>query len=266
MGDDTVYSHSRLSTYESCPRQYRYRYLDELPIDGAGAEQHVGSVVHAVLERVYGGVLAGGAPTLEEARRWFAEEWDRVPATSLRIARPGFTAEDYRGLGLTCLESYMRRHAPFADGDTIAVEQQVDIDLGEGDLLVGYIDRVVRQGPGVYEIHDYKTSGSWPRPRDLDADRQLTLYELGLRRAYPDAREVLQVWHYLALKQRFERRRTGADRDRVRDACRRLIARVRAERTWPARPGILCHWCDYRPVCPEGGAHTRANPLSVAAG
>ena len=265
MGSDTVFSHSRLSTYETCPRQYRYRYLDLLPVDATGAELHVGSVVHAVLERVYGAARTGRVPDLPEARRWFDEEWGRVPAERLRIVRPGFVVEDYRGLGLSCLEDYMRRHAPFTDGETIAVELQVDIDLGEGTRLVGYIDRVVRQGPGVYEIHDYKTSGSWPRPRDLDADRQLSLYEMGIRQLHPDVREVLQVWHYLALQRRFERRRTAADLERVRAACRRLIARVREERTWPARPGVLCHWCDYRAACPEGSAHTDAHPLTGSA-
>jgi len=265
MGSDTVFSHSRLSTYETCPRQYRYRYLDLLPVDATGAELHVGSVVHAVLERVYGAARTGRVPDLPEARRWFDEEWGRVPAERLRIVRPGFVVEDYRGLGLSCLEDYMQRHAPFTDGETIAVEQQVDIDLGEGTRLVGYIDRVVRQGPGVYEIHDYKTSGSWPRPRDLDADRQLSLYEMGIRQLHPDVREVLQVWHYLALQRRFERRRTAADLERVRAACRRLIARVREERTWPARPGVLCHWCDYRAACPEGSAHADAHPLTGSA-
>ena len=124
--------------------------------------------------------------------------------------------------------------------------------------MIGYIDRLARDGEGTYEIHDYKTSASWPWRRDLDDDRQLSLYEMGIRRLHPDAVDVKHVWHYLTLGRTFYRVRRGEDLERTARQTRRTIDRIVADSEFPARTKILCHWCDYADICPEGKAFTRS--------
>jgi len=41
-----------------------------------------------------------------------------------------------------------------------------------------------------FEIHDYKTSRSLPTQHKLDNDRQLALYELAIRKKWPDAKNI----------------------------------------------------------------------------
>src|SRR5215472_4453488 len=52
-GKVTDYSHSRLATFEDCPRKFRYRYVDDIKVDGEGVEAFMGKRVHEILERLY---------------------------------------------------------------------------------------------------------------------------------------------------------------------------------------------------------------------
>jgi RecB family exonuclease len=76
----SVYSHSRLGVYETCPRQYRFQYVDKVPVpEVRTVEIFVGSRVHSALEDLYTEVKRGAAPVLEAIldgyrRRW-SEEW-----------------------------------------------------------------------------------------------------------------------------------------------------------------------------------------------
>ena len=44
----------------------------------------------------------------------------------------------------------------------------------------GYIDRLVLVDQSVLEIHDYKTSGKLPAQKEVDSDRQLAFYQMGV--------------------------------------------------------------------------------------
>jgi putative RecB family exonuclease len=257
-----VFSHSRLSTFENCPRQYRYRYIDRLPRPGVGIEAHVGSSVHKALESLYREVSAGRIPSLEEVQRCYQEAWQSVPPKRLRIVRRGFDRGDYSSLGGHCVDAYYRRHHPFQEGTVVKLEGKVHLSLGsDGEYrLVGYIDRLARAADGAYEIHDYKASGSLPRQQDLDRDRQLVLYEIALRRSFPAHVPVRHIWHYLAFDRRYQRIREARDLQRVARETVRGIRRVLEEKGFPARTGTLCHWCDFNEECPEGRRYLAERP------
>jgi len=256
-----VFSHSRLSTFENCPRQYRYRYIDKLPRKGVGIEAHMGSSVHKALEFLYREV-GGRIPSLEDVQRRYQEAWQGVPPARLRIVRRGFDGDDYSSLGRHCVEAYYRRYRPFEEGRILKLEGKVSLSLGPGGeySLVGYIDRLVQAADGAYEIHDYKTSGSLPRQVDLDRDRQLVLYEIALRRTVPAEAPVRHIWHYLAFDRRYERVREEGDLQRVARDTVRGIRRALAEKTFPAHTSPLCHWCDFNEECPEGRRHREDRP------
>ena len=48
-----IFSHSRLSTFERCPRRFQYRYLLNIPAEGESIEAYLGKRVHEVLGRIY---------------------------------------------------------------------------------------------------------------------------------------------------------------------------------------------------------------------
>ena len=178
-----VYSHSRLSAFERCPRKFQYRYLWKIPAEGESIEGFVGKRVHEVLERLHRVSEQHGAPSLPKVlwrfQQMFAEAYD---ASRVRIARQGTPLDFYRELGEQCLANYYREHYPFDRDETLALEEHVSFDLdGSGSYAVqGFVDRIARTRDGAIEIQDYKTSARVPSQAQADEDRQLALYQIGV--------------------------------------------------------------------------------------
>ena len=83
-----IYSHSRLSSFESCPRKFHYRYVQKLPVETESIEAFAGKRVHEVLERLYKAALQSRFPSLERVLRLFRELWtEHFKPETVRIAR-----------------------------------------------------------------------------------------------------------------------------------------------------------------------------------
>jgi putative RecB family exonuclease len=248
-----VYSHSRLSSYEKCPRQYQFRYLDKIKRDTQGIEAFVGNRVHEVLERLYRDLMSARRPSLEELVVLYHRNWDAEFSDKVKIVRTERTAESYQETGEDCIENYYRRHEPFDQATTLGLEERVTVSMDEANRyrLQGYVDRLARTGEGVYEIHDYKTSASLPSDAHLRSDRQLTIYQMAVQKRYPDAREVRLIWHYLALDRTLTSSRTDEEVAQHRRQTIRLIDAIEAAKSFPTKVSSLCRWCDYMDICPE---------------
>ena len=61
---EPLYSHSRLSNFENCPKKFHYRYVLRIPSEFESIEGFVGKRVHEVLERLYLAVRKGSVPPL----------------------------------------------------------------------------------------------------------------------------------------------------------------------------------------------------------
>jgi putative RecB family exonuclease len=260
-----VFSHSSISSFETCPKKYQLRYVLKVPADSEGIEAFVGKRVHEVLERLYQFSARDMVPSLARVIARFRANWDeQYDAERLRIVRTELCPEDYQRAGERCLENAYRRLYPF-DDETIGLEHALQFPLDdEGRYAVrGVIDRLVRARDGALEIHDYKTGRRLPSQDELDRDRQLALYEIGMRAALREEGEVRLVWHYLLQNQVRVSRRTPEQLDALREVTCRTIDRIRAEEEWEARPGKLCPWCEYRAICPAFGARPAEPPADV---
>ena len=247
-----VFSHSSLSSFETCPKKYQLRYVLKVPADTEGIEAFVGKRVHEVLERLYQFAARGMVPSLARVIARFRANWEeQYDAERMRIVRNELAPEDYQRAGERCLENAYRRLYPF-DDETIGLEHAVQFPLDDdGRYAVrGVIDRLVRARDGVLEIHDYKTGRRLPSQDELDRDRQLALYEIGVRAALREEGEVRLVWHYLLQNVVRVSTRTPEQLAALREVTCRTIDRIRAEEAWDARPGKLCPWCEYRSICP----------------
>jgi putative RecB family exonuclease len=255
-----VYSHSCLSTFEKCPLQYRFRYIDRIRRDTQGIEAFMGNRVHEVLERLYRDLLASRRPSLDELVALYRRNWEAEYSANVRIVRTERTADHYRQAGERCLEDYYRRYEPFDQAATIGLEERVLVTFerpgapgGEGPpayQIQGYIDRLARAGAGVYEIHDYKTSATLPSDVGLKRDRQLTLYLMAVLERFPEARDVRLIWHYLAFDRELSARRSPGEIDQHRRQAIGVIEAIEVARDYPPRESPLCRWCEYRDICP----------------
>ena len=249
----TEYSHSRLSSFENCPRAFRYRYVDKIEVATEGIEAYLGKRVHEVLERLYHHVARWSRPpSLNQVLERFRKDWPVHWHDEIRIVRSENPREIYHAQGEHCLENYYRRHYPFNDGETVAIEEPVHLTLdAEGRYTVrGIVDRVVRREGGRYEIHDYKTGGYLPPQKRIDSDRQLALYQIAIEQTRDDVREVELVWHYLVHNRTLRSRRSAEAIQNLKGETIQLIGQIEAETEFAPRPGPLCRWCEYNSICP----------------
>jgi len=268
----TVYSHSRLGAFESCPRKYWYAYIgkpDVLKVEGI--EAFMGSRVHEALEALYAAGLGGRTMTLDEVVAVYEERWAAEWSEAVRIVKRGFTAADYCRVGRDAVAGYYRRHQPFDASRTLELEARVEVDLdGTGShRMKGYVDRIARRADGTYEIHDYKTSAKLMRQKEADEDRQLALYQIGLAAMWGDVREVELVWHYVRFDAELRSRRTPEQLEAVRTECIARIDEIEAcgseEAAFPTQPSRLCDWCEFNGICPARRHRTAVGGMAAEA-
>lgn len=255
-----VCSHSRLSNFENCPKKFEYRYILEIPAESEGIEGFMGKRVHEVLERLYLAVERGHVPSLEQVIRRYRLLWDEhYDAERIRIVRRENPPKFYRINGERCLTAYYRRHYPFEGDETLGIEHRVEFPLDEAGeyRMQGVIDRVVRARDGALEVHDYKTSARTPPQTVIDRDRQLALYEIGLRQELNEQGPVRLVWHYLQHDRICTSTRSTEQLQSLRKKTTDLIDRIREESDWEPRTGPLCRWCEYSQRCPAVGGGSR---------
>jgi len=247
----TIYSHSRLSAFEQCPLKFKYAYLDRVRSERRTVEAFLGSRFHEVMEHLYSR-LAFERPDLDALKALFNSSWEREWNDKVEVMRADRTAEDYRAIGMKALEDYFRRHEPFDEGQVLGVEREIitDLDAGGRYRMRCIIDRLMRRADGGLEIHDYKTSAFLPTQQELDDDRQLALYEIAVRKAWPDAGDIDLVWHYVTFDTELRSRRTGEQLSTLAQSTIGLIDEIERTTEYPPRESALCEWCDYQRICP----------------
>jgi len=245
-----TYSHSKLSEFEQCPQKYKFHYLDGLPPAFESIEQFLGKRVHEALQKLYADRQFSKLNTLEELQAYFEQRWDEEYPANLKVVRADRTPEQYRAAGRKLLERYYRRFHPFDQGVTVGLEVHLSFPLAEGVDFQGYLDRVTRTGDHRFEIHDYKTSNTTPSQAQAEEDRQLALYEVGLRQRWPEAREVKLIWHYLVSESELVVLKKPGQLEAAKQSALRVIRSIEAAREFPPRESALCDWCGYYNICP----------------
>ncbi len=185
------FSPSKLDVYKRRARRYRYRYVDRIARARKTPETAVGVAVHAAFEQMYGLVSGGKSPSLADVCALYDEALDREWDGTIALKDARFTRDDWKKVGRDCVASYHAAHAPFNEDRTVAVEKRVGFPLvveGHQYRIEGFVDRLSLAPDGAFEIHDYKTAKSLPGQEKADADWQLALYEIAVRREWPDAR------------------------------------------------------------------------------
>jgi putative RecB family exonuclease len=248
-----IFSHSRISSFENCPKQFEFRYVQKIERETESIEAFVGKRVHEVFERLYLFAGRGLVPGVEKVVDRYHKLWEEAyDAERVRVVREGASVGFYRALGERCVRGYYVRHYPFDDGETLGLERRVVFPLDEAGQyrMQGVIDRISRARDGVIEVHDYKTGARVPAQRVLDEDRQLALYQLGLAREFGEDTPFRLVWHYVAKDVTRVSTRSPESLDGLRRATIARIDEIRSATDYPPRKSALCSWCEYREICP----------------
>ncbi len=248
------FSPSKLDCYKNCPKRYQYRYVDRLARKRKTPETVLGVAVHTAFEELYALVRGGRAPATPEVQAFFDAAFDEGWDDTVQVKDARFRKDDWRKVGRDCVETYCRLHAPFTEDKTIAVEKRVGFPIeidGNEYRIEGFVDRLALTPDGVFEIHDYKTAKSLPDQAHADADWQLALYEIAVRRDWPGAPGVRLKWHYVRHGATLTSVRDAAARERLLGELAELIERIKRDHEFAPKPGPLCDWCEFRDLCPE---------------
>jgi len=245
----TTYSHSKLSTFEQCPLKFKFRYIQKIQPDfKQSIEGFLGNKVHDTLEWVY------NHPNkhfliLDDLIEYYATNWQKDFNQEIKIVKD-LTAEVYFNKGIKFLIDYFQKHTPFKD-NTIATEKKIffTINHEKNHQIIGYIDRLVHhKDTNIFEIHDYKTSGTMKSQTELDKDRQLALYSLAIREQH-NTKEVHLIWHFLDFNQQVISKRTTEQLAQLRQDIIQLIEKIESATEFPPCQSILCRWCEYQSNC-----------------
>ena len=245
------YSHSKISTFETCQLQYKYRYIDRLPVTlGPGIEAFMGIRVHDALEKLYRDLRMARLLELDELLASYQSGWKEHWNDNIRVVKKEYSPDDYREKGARCIEDYYRRYSPFDQGRTIGIEERIRVELGPDRFLTGFIDRLDLAGDGIYEIHDYKTSNRLPTQQQADRDRQLALYQMDIQHRWDDVKKVILVWHYLVFDREIRSVRAPSDQEKLLAKINKIIDRIESTTEFEPKEGAICNWCDFQNICP----------------
>lgn len=270
---------TRLSGWVSCPRRYRFTYLERpTPRRGAPwARSAVGAAVHTAL-----------------ARWWQAPTSARTPARAASLLVGAWQSDGFRDrrqehAARARTIDMVARYAGTLDPEAAPVGVERTVAARTSTLsLSGRVDRIDERpverlgGPvptgaaaaGTTElvIVDYKT-GRLPAPAAPGESLALAVYALGAARLLRRACRRVELHHLpsgsvLVHDHTPESLRAHADRaDTIGLELRAAHTRwaggltpAEVDRVFPARPGPGCGWCDFRISCPEGAAASSALP------
>lgn len=249
-------SPSRAADFKQCPLLYRLRAIDRLP-EPASTAQLRGSVVHAALEQLYSLPAPQRGP--DTAMTLVDPAWERVTASQPELGDdvdPAVRTElldEARAL----LSGYYRLEDP-TRFDPESCEQRVEVELADGTLLRGFVDRIDVAPTGELRVVDYKTGKAPPEARALaefKAMFQMKFYAVALLRSRGVLPARLRLL-YLADGQVLD---YSPDLDELLRFEKTLMAIWRAIQSagttgdFRPHPSRLCDWCAHHAHCPVFG-------------
>jgi RecB family exonuclease len=242
-------SPSSASTFEQCPRRWRFKHVDQQP-EPSGQAALVGSFAHRVLELLCG--LPAAHRTVDQGKAlakeiWpdFAEEPDYL---ALDLDEPA--ARAFRWQAWLSIAGLWDIEDP-AGVDVVATEQKVTVELDDVPF-VGIIDRVDRHADRLI-VSDYK-SGILPDIRWRAGKlHQVMLYAAALTRTareQPDRARLLYLGQRIVEVAVTDRRIEEAEA-KLAETWANVSSACTSEQFAP-NPGVLCGWCPFASQCPEG--------------
>lgn len=249
-------SPSRASDFKQCPLLYRFRAIDRLPEPSSSAQLR-GSVVHAALEQLYALPAVDRSP--DTALSLVTPAWDAVVAEKPELAEE--IAPELRETLLeearTLLSGYYRLEDP-TRFDPQCCEQRVEVELADGTLLRGFVDRIDVAPTGEMRVVDYKTGKAPPAARALaefKAMFQMKFYAVALLRLRGVVPARLRLL-YLADGQVLDYAPDLDELERFEKTLMAIWSAIQnAGQTGDFRPSPsrLCSWCTHQQLCPAFG-------------
>ncbi len=235
-------SYSQLSTFKTCPLQYKYRYILKIPVPSSAALTF-GDTMHRTVRAFYELVKIGKKPTKETLTNLLGTHW-----SSIGYGDRGYE-EKMKKHGVELLEGfYEKGYDPARIPKDL--EASFKIRITPALTLGGRIDRVDELPGGKLEIIDYKT-GQSPKNRDVTKDPQLTVYALaatdeGIYNKKPE--HVTVSFYFFEDQAKISATRTKEQLEESKKDVADKAMKISQSDFHPT-PGKHCDFCEFRLIC-----------------
>ena len=235
-------SYTRISTFLTCPLQYKYRYVLKIPVPVSSAASF-GSSVHLALQKFYEQVQAKKKVTKKNLLHILDQVWLPI----------GYKDRDYEEKmhqrGEKMLSAYYDK---FYQEKVIPLEleQLFTIRLDKKLKIGGKIDRVDDLGQGKIEIIDYKT-GKIKSSKDIEADLQMTVYAMAATDKgiyHKKIEQVVLSFYFLGNQEKISSTRTTEQLVKAKSQLAKIAGEIESG-TFKAKVGPWCDFCDFKLIC-----------------
>lgn len=245
----TSLSPSRVSSFTSCPMQFRFSSIEKLP-EPPGVAATRGTIVHRALELLF--EAPGPERTPEALRSSLVRALDEYATHPDYVALQldAAAAESFAAECGELIERYLDMEDPTLVRD-IGLELRMEAEVGSLSLR-GIIDRLELDDDGELVVTDYKTgrppSGNYEQKSlagvhfySFLCERVLGRRPARIRLMYLSTGETIETAP-TAQSVKFITTRSAAVWKAVERAC--------VSGDFRPRPGRLCDWCAFRAWCP----------------
>lgn len=255
-------SASRLKCWQTCRRQFYFRYVERVAVPTAPA-LFIGRQIHEVLRLWNWSKWKNEPLTSEQLHSALLESWERdASAESIPWKKPGDEGIA-RDQAWSVLETYFAQCPIAPDESPEGVEVQVECSLGAGiPPLYGIIDLV--RPPG--RIVDYKSAARSPSEGMAEHQHatQLACYALLYRSATGERETGFELHHLIKTKvPKVILSTYGPMSPAMESELFFLIEDYLegiAREAWVPSPGQHCAWCDHLDRCRARSACEETQP------
>jgi len=247
-----TYSHSRISTFEQCPRKYKFQYIDkETPEIDNTIEAFMGDMVHHSLENLYKKKKFKQRVFKDSLIKFYRDVWEKEYTPDIKVVKEGLTADNYKKMGEKFLSDYYQTYKPFEQLTIIGLETQDRMTLPDGNQWHVRIDKFACDSEGNYYVMDYKTNSKIKDQEEADSDRQLAMYSFWVKDKFKDAKSIKLVWHLLAFNKEVVSERTEEQLKKLMQEVIDRIKEIKSAKEFPTNVSALCNYCGFRYLCPS---------------
>ncbi len=231
-------SYTQISTYLTCPLQYKYAYVLKIPTPPNHALSF-GSTIHNTLRDYHTKLMFKEKVAFSDLLKIYEDNWQPL----------GYLNEEHRTLyfenGKKLLDKYYAKHNN-AKTAPLFLEKSFNLRI-DGVKFYGRIDRIDPLADGGVEIIDYKT-GNTKTQKEVDKDAQVAFYAMGASEALQLQPKKLTLY-YVESGEQISTTRTSEQIEEKKTEILETVAKIKAGDFNPT-PGKHCSFCDYNEICP----------------
>ena len=256
-----TYSYSKINLFNSCPKKYKFYYLDKIQKKDEGIEAFLGKIIHQTLEWIYNLKIKSNKTyySLDNILDRYKDLWYDNWHNDIRALKYSILKKsDYYTMGMRLLIQYYNNFGPDFKQPVIKVEKKIKFQL-QDYFFVSVIDRIDKIDSDLLVI-DYKTGKKELSEKSLKNDLQMGIYYLAIKKNFTDLEKILLSHYYLRTGNQISVLLADSYEVEIEDNIIRNIDSINLatdKNNFQSIESNLCNWCYYWKECDK---KTGSNP------